>query len=102
MRKIWRSELYGNNKVIAHNIFAIPVTTPTFGILNWTKEELEQIDVKTRKLLTVSGSFHRNSDVDRLYSERCKGGRGMNSLVDTYIARIVSIRNKEKTKEVVS
>ena len=91
VRKIWKSELYGNNKVIAHNIFAIPVTTPTFGILNWTKEELEQIDVKTRKLLTVSGSFHRNSDVDRLYSERCKGGRGMNSLVDTYIARIVSI-----------
>ena len=91
VRKIWRSELYGNNKVIAHNIFAIPVITPTFGILNWTKEELEQIDVKTRKLLTISGSFHRNSDVDRLYSERCKGGRGLNSLVDNYIARIVSI-----------
>ena len=91
VRKIWGSELYGNNKVIAHNIFAIPVITPTFGILNWTKEELEQIDIKTRKLLTLSGSFHRNSDIDRLYSERAKGGRGLNSLVDNYIARTVSI-----------
>ena len=91
VRKIWNSELYSNNKTIAHNIFAIPVITPTFGILNWTKEELEQIDVKTRKLLTISGSFHRNSDVDRLYSERCKGGRGLNSLVDIFIARTVSI-----------
>ena len=83
--------MYCNNKAIAHNIFAIPVVTPTFGILNWTKEELEQIDIKTRKLLTSSGSFHRNSDVDRLYTERSKGGRGLNSLVDTFIARIVSI-----------
>ena len=91
VRKIWKSELYSNNKAIAHNIFAIPVVTPTFGILNWTKEELEQIDIKTRKLLTSSGSFHRNSDVDRLYTERSKGGRGLNSLVDTFIARIVSI-----------
>ena len=34
VRKIWSSELYENNKVIAHNIFATPVATPTFGILN--------------------------------------------------------------------
>ena len=74
VRKIWSSELYGNNKVIAHNIFATTVITPTFGILNWTKEELEQIDVKTRKLLMSLGCFHLNSDVDGLYSDRSKGG----------------------------
>ena len=47
IRKIWSSELYSDNKVIAQNTFAIPVLTPTFGIVKWTKEELEQMDVKT-------------------------------------------------------
>ena len=91
VRKIWSSELYANNKGNAHNIFAIPVITPTFGILDWTKEELLAIDVKTRKILTTTGSFHLNSDVDRLYCNRTKGGRGLNSLVDIYISRILSV-----------
>ena len=77
--------------MIAHIIFATPVTTPTFGILICTKEELEQIDVKTRKLLTALGCFHRNSDADRLYSDRSKGGGGLNSLFDIFIARLISI-----------
>ena len=61
---------YGTpNSITAHNTFAIPVLTPTFGILESTKkEEVEQIDGKTRKLLCISGNFHRNSSPDRLYT----------------------------------
>ena len=70
IRKIWNSELYSRNKVLAHNIFAIPVLSPTFGILDWTKQELENLDIETRKILTASGSFHINSDIDRLYCYR--------------------------------
>ena len=33
VKKIWRSELYGKNKVIGHNIFATPIFTLTFGVL---------------------------------------------------------------------
>ena len=98
IRKIWNSELYAGNKTTAHNSFAIAVVTPTFGILNWTKDELSGIDVKTRKILTATGNFHVNSDVDRLYTYRDKGGRGLNSLVDIYIARVISISNHLKEK----
>ena len=91
VRKIWNSELYCRHKVTAHNTFAIPVLTPTFGILPWSKDELKQIDIRTRKILTISGSFHLNSDVDRLYSHRREGGRGLNSIDDTYVSRIVSL-----------
>ena len=91
VRKIWNSELFGKNKITAHNTFAIPVLTPTFGILDWTKKEIEQIDVKTRKLLNMSGNFHRNSSPDRLYGLRKAGGRGMNSVLDIYIARLISL-----------
>ena len=34
VRKIWESELLSHNKTIAHNTFAIPIITPTIGILD--------------------------------------------------------------------
>ena len=40
VRKIWSSELYGNDKVTAHNTLTVPVITPTIGILEWTKKEI--------------------------------------------------------------
>ena len=102
VRKIWSSELFSQNKTIAHNIFAIPIITPTIGILEWTKDELEQIDIKTRKILTSTGSFHINSDVDRLYAPRNKEGRGLNSLVDLFISRIVSVSHHLKETALVN
>ena len=64
VRKIWCSELNGYNKYIAHNAFALPVLTLTFGILDWTKDEIKNMDKKTRKVLNVTGNFHCNSDVN--------------------------------------
>ena len=46
---------------------------------------------KTRKILTSCASFHINSDIDRLYCYRKYGGRGLNSISDTYVTRIVSL-----------
>ena len=37
------------------------------------------------------GSFHRNSDADRLYVPRKKGGRGLKSIQIVYECRIISI-----------
>ena len=34
VKKIWQSELTSFNKVIAHNLFAIPVLTNTVGIID--------------------------------------------------------------------
>ena len=91
IRKIWNSELYAKNKVQAHNVFAVPVLTGTFGVLDWTKDEISNIDIKTRKLLTCTGNFHRNSNVDRLYTTRDNGGRGLNSVYDVFITRLLSL-----------
>ena len=66
VQKIWSSELSDFNKVIAHKSFAVPIITPTIGTIDWTIEEIKQIDINTRKLLTLTGNFHPNSDVDRI------------------------------------
>ena len=65
VRKIWRSELYGGNKAVAHNTFAVPVITPTVGILDWTNEEIRQLHITTRKILNYTGNLHSRSDVNR-------------------------------------
>ena len=72
--------------------FAVPVLMPTFGLLIWTKNEIEQIDIKTRKILCMTGSFHPNFDIDRLYLKRKNGGRGLKCIKTTYEARIVAAR----------
>ena len=65
--------------------------SPAFGILDWTKQELENLDINTRKLLTASGSFHSNSNIDRLYCYHKNDGRGLNSIADTFMSRIISL-----------
>ena len=91
VRKIWRSELYANNKVHAHNTYALPVLVHTFAVVDWTKEDIQELDVLTRKQLTMNGSFHLNGDIDRLYTARKEGGRGLKSVLDVYLARLVSL-----------
>ena len=51
-----------------------------------------QINIKTRKILCMTGSFHRNSDIDRLYLKRKNGGRNFKCIKTTYEARIVVAR----------
>ena len=85
---------------ITINIFATPIFTLTFGILDWTKNEILQIDVQTRKILTFTGNFHRNSSVDRLYMLRTDGGRGLNSIYDIFVARMIALnRHLEEASE---
>ena len=54
----------------------------TAGVLDWTKKELENMDKKTRKTMTMHGAFHRKSSVNRLYMKRKDGGRGLMSVFD--------------------
>ena len=92
IRKIWLSELTDFNKMIAHNSFAIPIFTTTVGILDWTINEINEVDVKTRKVLTMTGSFHPNSDIDKLYISRKSGGRGLKSMKILFESRILALR----------
>ena len=81
---------------LALNLFVSSLNPLSLEILQWTKEEIERIDVKTRKILCLNGSFHVNSDVDRLYSHRKSGGCRLNSSSDLYISGTISISRHRK------
>ena len=54
------------NKITAHNTFAVPVFITSVGIVDWTINEIREINCKTRKQLAMTGTFHPNGDVDRI------------------------------------
>ena len=91
VRKIWSSELNNINKVQAHNTFAAPVLTPTIGVLPWTKKEIKDLDILTRKQMSMQRSFHVSSEVNRLYARRNEGGRGLTSTEEMYKRRTTGI-----------
>ena len=44
VKKIWNSELNATNKAIVHNAFAVPIITPTIGILKrWQEHSMRQV-----------------------------------------------------------
>src|SRR6185436_7886221 len=77
VRKILKSKLNAGNTIQAINSWAIPVIRYTAGVIDWTRLELDELDRKTRKLMTAHHALHPQSDVDRLYLARNEGGRGL-------------------------
>jgi hypothetical protein len=49
---------------------AVPVLRYSFGIINWHQEEIQKLDFKKRKMLTIHGQHHPRADIDRLYVPR--------------------------------
>ena len=69
----------------------IPIVTPRIGILKWTKKEINDLDIAIRKIITMTGGFHQESDIDCLYVERKKGGRVLRSIEDMYEKGMVGL-----------
>ena len=97
MRKILETKLNVGNVIKGINTWAIPALRYSAAFLNWTKAELQEMDRRTRKLLTMHNGLHPRSNVDRLYIPRREGGRGLMSVED--IVNLATIGLKRYVKE---
>ena len=91
VKMVLRTELYGRNKVLAINGLALPVLTYSFGVIHWRTTDLQQLDRRTRKFLTMHGVHHPSADVDRLYAPCNEGGRGLQQIEAMYKSCIVGL-----------
>ena len=80
VKAVLKSKLNSGNTVKAVNTWAVPVVRYSGGIFEWTKEDLENIDRKTRKLMTINKALHPRACVAKLYIPREQGGKGMQSV----------------------
>ena len=79
-RLVLQSKLHGRNKIKAINTWAISLMRYGAGIINWRKNDLKDIDRRTRKLMTMNKALNSNSDVARLCVKRKQGERGLISV----------------------
>jgi len=68
VQQILKTELNSQNKITTINTSAVPVLVYSFRIVSLRKE-IEKIDWKMRKLLTIEGVHHPKTDVNRLYAK---------------------------------
>ena len=95
-RKLLETKLSCRNLIKGINTWAVPLVRYLGPFLKWTREELKQMDQRTRKLMTMHKALHPREDVDRLYVSRKVGGRGFTSIEDSVD---VSIQRLEDYKE---
>jgi len=77
----------------------VPVLKYSFGIFNSHQEELQNLDRKTRKLLTSHGQHHPKTDVDLLYVRRKQEGRGLMQLEATHAVEMTKLVEYVDRKE---
>jgi hypothetical protein len=76
-KNILKTNLNGKNTIKAINTYAIPVLTFSFGIVKWTPTDLENLQIRTRALLTRYRIHHPRAAKERLTLLRHIEGRGM-------------------------
>ena len=97
-RKLLETKLSSRNLIKEINTWAGPLVRYSGSFLKWTRDELKQMDQRTRKLMTMHKALHPRDDVDRLYVYRKEGGRGLTSIedsVDASIQRLEDYMNED-------
>ena len=64
VRTALKSKQNAGNKSQAINIWDVPTVRYEAGITQWKKKKLQQMNRKTRKLITKYGGLHSRSCVD--------------------------------------
>ena len=72
-RKLLETKLSSRNLIKGMNTRAVLLVRYSGPFLKWTREELKQMDQRTRKLMTMHKALHPRDDVDRIYVSRKEG-----------------------------
>jgi hypothetical protein len=99
LRLILNKELSAKNRMQAIGSLAVPVLRNSFGFVNWHREEIQKLDIKTRKMLTIHGQHHPRADTDHLYVPRKEGGRGLLQVEGAHIAQTLNLVEYVENKE---
>ena len=91
LRKVLKSKLNGRNLVRGVNTCAVSLLRYSTAFVSWSKSELQAIDRKNRKLFTIYGALHPNSDVNRLSIPTKEVGRRLISIEDCVEITIQSL-----------
>ena len=87
-RKPLETKLCGRDLIKRISTWAVSLVRYSGPFLKWTRQELKQMDQRTRKLMTIQQTLHLRHDVNRLYGSRKEGGKGLATVEDNVDASI--------------
>ena len=73
VKKLCTSKLNSGNLITGINAWTASVARYSVGVLEWTVEEVVNMDRKTRRILAINGCLRTGSNVARLYRSAEKG-----------------------------
>ena len=92
-RKVHEIKLSCRNLIKGINTWAVSLVSYSRPFLKLNKEELKQIDQRTRKLMAMLKALHPRDDIERLYVRRKEGEGGLASIEDSVDASIQQIED---------
>ena len=92
-------KLNGGNIITGINVWAISLLRYSAIFLYWTGAELDQMDRRTRKLMTMHGALNPKSDVARIYLSRKGGVRGLIIVEDIVTLAVLGLQIYVSTSE---
>ena len=95
-RKLLETKLSSRKLIKGINTWALLLVRYSGPFLKWTRDELRQMDQRTRKLMTMHKALHTRDDVDRQYVPRKAEGREFASIKDI----VDRMRKTKKEKSV--
>ena len=100
-RKLLETKLHRRNLIKVISIKAVPLVRYSGPFLKWTKEELQQMDQKTRKPMMMRKALDSWDDIDGLYVLRKEEGilASIEDSVDTSIRRLEDGIKKRAKKD---
>ena len=93
VRKVFKTKLKSGNVFKAINTWALSVMRHSAASLGWSRLHLEEIDWRTKKLLTMRNEFHQISNVDQLYLLKVEVSRGLTGVQNTMETMIWGLIN---------
>ena len=99
VRKVLETKLNGGNIIKAINTWAVSLVRYTAPFIEWSKNELRDMDRRTRKLMTMHKALHPKDDIDRLYTERKEGGRGLFNIEECVELALLGLMNYVKSSK---
>ena len=85
-RKLLETKRSSRSLIKGINTWAVQLVRYSGPFLKWTR--VEQMDQRTRKLMTIHKALHPRDDVDWLYVLRKEGARGLACIEDSADALI--------------
>ena len=82
-RKLLEIKFSSRNLIKGIHTWAVSLVRYSGPFPKWTRDELKQMDQRTRKLITMHRALHPRDDVDRQYVFRTERGRGLDSIEDS-------------------